>query len=719
MKQVFQYANTGELKVEDVPPPELRAGGVLVGARSSLVSTGTEKMVIDVARKSLVGKALERPDLVRQVLQKIKTEGLGATLQKVKSKLGAPIPLGYSCAGVALAVAEDVDEFAVGDRVACAGMGYASHAEVVFVPRNLCVRIPESVTFDEAAYVTLGAIAMQGVRVAAVTLGESVAVIGLGLLGQLAAQILKAAGCRVLGVDVDAGRAELALNLGADAVAVRGRDNVADIASSLTRGRGIDAAVITAATSSNDPVELAAEILRDKGRVSVVGAVKMDIPRKPFYEKELDLRLSRSYGPGRYDTAYEQKGIDYPIGYVRWTERRNMESFLDLVASGAVRTHELTTHTFDIADAASAYELISSKDGETFLGVVINYPAREEPPQTRIVLQPEPKRIASGKVGIGMIGAGNFGQGMILPKLAKIESAQLVAVAELDGIAAKRVGERFGATYATSSAEDIFRDDLVTAVIVATRHDAHVPLAVAALEAGKHVFVEKPLALDEDGLARIAEARERSGHEVVVDFNRRLAPLVLQLKEALASRTRPLVMVYRVNAGFIPRDSWVHDPQQGGGRIIGEVCHFVDLMRHICGSRPVSVHAAAASGTCEDRVNKDNVAATIAFSDGSVGTIAYCSDGDPRMPKERLEVFGQGCSFVIDDFKSAVFYRAGRTQKVSLKCQDKGHAAMLRAFVELAAGRGASPVGFEEAVSATRTTFAILQSLGLGTSVSV
>ncbi len=717
MKQVVQYVNTKELKVEDVPPPGLRSGGVLVANRFSLVSVGTEKMTIDMAKKSLVGKALERPDLVKQVLHRMKTEGFATTLEKVKTRLEAPIALGYSCAGTVVAVSEDVDDFQVGDRVACAGQGYASHADVVFVPRNLCVKVPDDVGLDEAAYVTLGAIAMQGVRVADVTLGENVLVIGLGLLGQLAVQILRSAGCRVLGVDIDPAKTELARKLGADAVAVRGRDSVTDIAASLSRGRGIDAAVITAATSSNDPIELAAEALREKGRVSVVGAVKMDIPRKPYYEKELDIRLSRSYGPGRYDPTYEERGVDYPLGYVRWTERRNMESFLDLVAAKRVDTRQLTTHTFDIADASRAYSMIEGKDAEPFLGVLLKYGEDEARLATSIpVRELEP---SNGKVTVGMIGAGSFGQAVLLPHLAKIENATLRAVATVDGLTAKRVAEKAGAAYATGTADDILTDRSIDAVIIATRHDQHAPMTVKALEEGKSVFVEKPLALNPEELEAVSAAHAKSGREVVVDFNRRLSPLTQTIKSALRSRTRPLTMCYRVNGGFVPKSSWVQDPVEGGGRILGEVCHFVDLLQYICGGAPTDVHAVVAFNDNEERVNKDNFIAMLSFSDGSVGSIAYVADGNPKMPKERIEIFGEGASFVIDDFKSATIYKGGKVETTALKSQDKGHGAMLRSFIDMAAGQAGSPVPFEEAVRATRATFAILESLGLGMSVKV
>ena len=716
MKQIVQYVNTGELKVDDVPIPALRSGGVLVECRYSLISSGTEKMTINVAKKSLVGKALERPDLVKQVLHKMKTDGIATTLQKVKTKLDAPIPLGYSCSGTVIAVAEEVGDFQVGDRVACAGMGYASHAEVVFVPRNLCIKMPDDLSFEEAAYVTLGSIAMQGIRVADVSLGENVMVIGLGLVGQIAVQILKSAGCRVLGVDVDPGKAALAAKLGADAVAARGRDDVKSIGDNFSRGRGMDAVVVTAATSSNDPVELAAEVLRDKGRVSIIGAVKMDIPRKPYYEKELDIRLSRSYGPGRYDTVYEEKGVDYPVGYVRWTERRNMENFLDLMSAGLVNTKDITTHTFDIADAISAYDLVEGKKSEPYLGILLKYPVNNAERSSSIVLK-ETTSCKSGKVRAAMIGAGNFGQGIILPNLAKNPNVELKAVATQNGINGKRAAERFGAAYATTNVDDLISDDSIDAVIIATRHDMHVPYAIKALNAGKHVFVEKPLALDSEQLDELVEAYNKSKCELVVDFNRRFSSLVIQLKERLASRKRPLLMSYRINAGFIPKESWIQDIKEGGGRIIGEGCHFIDLLQNICGAKPIDVYAAGSFCNNEQHMNKDNMIITIRFADGSVGNIIYASDGNSKLSKERLEIFGDGSSFVIDDFKSAVFMSNGKTENIKLKTQDKGHSAILSAFIGMAEGKGETPVPFDEAVSTTKATFAVLESLGLGTNI--
>ena len=718
MKQVIQYANGSELTVEEVPPPALRAGGVLVATRYSLVSTGTERTAIELAKKSLVGKALERPDLVKQVLRKVKTEGFSTTLQKVKGKLDAPIALGYSSAGTVIATAEDVDCFEVGDRVACAGAGYASHAEVVFVPKNLCVKIPDNVDFEQAAYVTVGAIAMHGVRVAEVTLGECVAVIGLGLLGQLTVQILKSAGCRALGVDIDPNKTATARDLGADAVAVRGTDDVPQIAADFSRGRGVDATIITAATGSNDPIELAAELTRDKGRVSVVGAVKMDVPRRPYYEKELDIRLSRSYGPGRYDPVYEEHGVDYPIGYVRWTERRNMEAFVDLLSAGKVRTRELATHTFQIDDARSAYEMIGAKNSEPILGILLTYPERPEKPSPTVVLK-KPTTRRTGKIGVGVIGTGNFSRAVLLPNLAKLDQVDLRAVSSVDGVEAKRAAERFGVQYATSSAEDLIGDESIDAVVIATMHDTHVDLASAALESGKHVFLEKPLAMNDDQLEQIIAARQSSQADLVVDFNRRLAPLTLRLKQMFRARACPLVMSYRVNAGFIPKDSWLQDPVEGGGRIIGEVCHFVDLMQYLCDAPPREVYAASAHAQNEQRTNADNTVVTLKFADGSVGTLAYTADGDPAMPKERLEVFADQSAFVIDDFRSAALYRGCKSERIKLHSQDKGHSAMLKAFVDFASGDCEPPVPFAEAVAATRATLAILESLGLGVGVEL
>jgi len=700
-----------------VPEPRAKAGGVVVRNVASLISGGTERMVIDFAGKSMIGKARERPDLVRQVLDKVKKDGIGPTVQTVLSRLGQPIPLGYSCAGVVEEVGRGAEEFRAGDRVACAGMGYASHAGTVFVPRNLAVQIPEGVTFEDAAYVTLGAIALQGVRIAEVRLGESVAVIGLGLLGQLTVQILKAAGCRVFGYDLDPTKVALAKELGADGAVVRS-DGAVDTAMEFTRGVGFDAVVVTAATDSNDPIELAGELCRDRGVVSMVGAVKMDVPRKVYYEKELQLRLSRSYGPGRYDPNYEEKGHDYPIGYVRWTERRNMEEFLRLVASGQVTPSHLTTHSFPIDHADRAYAIVTGEVREPYLGIVLEYPARVGGDATtrERTVELRPRAPKSGKVGIGFIGAGNFARAVLLPQFRKAADVELVAVATATGVNARTVAANFGFAYCTTDSAAVLADPSVDAVVIATRHASHARFAAEALRAGKAVFVEKPLAIDEEGLTHILGAWEETGGLLMVGFNRRFSPLVTELKRSLPAGT-PLAVTYRINAGAIPPDSWIHDPEDGGGRIIGEVCHFIDLIQYLTDDFPVEVFAHGIGGATSEL--HDTVSITVRYRGGSIASVSYFSTGDRSFPKERVEVFGGGVVGVIDDFRRLTVSRQGKRRQVKRLSQDKGFREEVSAFLRAVREGGAPPISPDALVSTTMTTFAIEESLRTGKPVAL
>jgi predicted dehydrogenase/threonine dehydrogenase-like Zn-dependent dehydrogenase len=707
VKQVLQYVRSGELDVVEVPEPVCKSGGVLVRNAASLISAGTEKTIVDFAGKSMIGKARERPDLVRQVIGKMKKEGLGPTIQAVTSRLDQPIPLGYSCAGTVQAVGRGAEEFAVGDRVACAGMGYASHADAVFVPRNLTVRIPEGVSFEDASYVTVGAIALHGIRIADVRLGENVAVIGLGLLGQLTVQMLKATGCRVIGIDLDASKVALARELGADA-AVKRTDDVAGAVASFTGGTGVDAVIVTAATSSNDPIELAGELCRDRGRVSMVGAVGMDMPRKVYYDKELDLRLSRSYGPGRYDPEYEEKGHDYPIGYVRWTERRNMQEFLRLVAEGKVTPARLTTHRFTIDDAERAYHVISGEAGEPFSGVLLSYPPRAAEAVRTIPLRPV--RAKGGAVGIGVIGAGSFARSVLLPRLARSSEVELVGVATATGMNARTTGDKFKFGYCTTDLRQLLDDDRVEAVVIATRHASHPRFVAEALRAGKAVFVEKPLALDEEGLQTVLEAQAETGGVVSVGFNRRFSPLSARLREAFTG-VGPLALTYRVNAGPIPREHWTQDPHEGGGRIIGEACHFVDLAQYLTGSLPVEVFAHALGGA--EGALHDTVAITLRFADGSVASVNYFATGDKAFPKERVEVFGGGGVGVLDDFREVAVSRDGRRTRTRKASQDKGYDEEIAAFLAAVRG-GAAPIPLESLVATTRATFAVEASLRSG-----
>ncbi|MSR65537.1 MAG: oxidoreductase [Verrucomicrobiae bacterium] len=716
MKQLIQDFKTGQLRVVDVPSPALQTGCVLVRNSFSLVSAGTERSTVTTAQKSLLGKARARPDLVRKVWDSVKREGFASAAKKVQSRLDTWKQLGYSSAGVVTEVGEGINDLKKDDRVACAGQDVASHAEIICVPRNLCVKIPDGVEFGQAAFTTLGAIAMQGVRQAKVELGETIAVIGLGLVGQLTVQILKAAGTRVLGIDVNPDATALAAQCGADAVATRGKDDPVSIAKALTNGHGVDAVLITASTSSNDPVELAAQLSRDRGRVIMVGVTGMNIPRAPYFEKELSFSLSRSYGPGRYDPDYEQKGIDYPFGYVRWTENRNMSAFLDLIAQKKINLLPLITHQFPIDRAVEAYDLITGKKPEKFLGVLIQY----ETGRTTEPVSHTPKHSAlstqHSALRLGVIGAGNYAQASLLPHLKKMKEVEFISVCTATGVSAQKTSEKFGFANATTNPRDVLDDKSINAVLIATRHNSHAQLAAAALQAGKHVFVEKPIALNEEQLKLVADAVKQHGEKLQVGFNRRFAPLT---HEALKNKGGgPWVIHYRVNAGPIPATSWIQDPKIGGGRILGEVCHFVDFFQAFVGAKPSRVFAECLASPSKDIIATDNVHVTIRYADGSVGLITYTSTGDPSFPKERCEIFGNGTVMVLDDFRSLTISKDGKTE-TKRGTQDKGQAGELSAFVKAASSGGKMPIPWLEMEDTTRVTFAILESLRTGSAIGV
>jgi polar amino acid transport system substrate-binding protein len=578
---------------------------------------------------------------------------------------------------------------------------------VLSVPKNLCVHLPENVSFESGAYGTLGAIALQGVRLAEPTLGESVVVIGLGLVGQLTVQLLKANGCRVFGLDLDQSRVSLALQMGADK-AVVSTDAAAKEIETWTRGHGADAVLITAATDSNAPVELAARVSRLKGRVIVVGMTGMDIPRQPFFSRELKLIISMSYGPGRYDPDYEERGHDYPLPYVRWTEKRNIESFLDLVADKRVNVERLTSHRFPIAEADRAYQLISGDVQEPYLGVVLNYDPEAE--VARKIALGASIRKAEKSIVLGVIGAGGYVPAMLLPHF-KTEGVDFRSITTASGISAHDVGKRFGFAYAVSSAEEVLDDADVNLVVVGTRHDLHAELARKALERDKHVFVEKPLALDDEELESVLEAAASSNGKLMVGFNRRFSPLAQRAKDFFAGRETPLSILYRVNAGRIPKEHWIQDAQEGGGRIVGEVCHFIDLMQFFTGSAPVFVFAESVSAKSSKIVDADSVFITVRFADGSNGSIAYLSEGDKGLAKERVEIFGVGRVFVLDDFRRATLYKDGRDEQVTLKAQDKGQQAQVRQVCVSVLEGGPAPIPIDELAATSRATFRVLDSL--------
>ena len=715
MRQLIQSYRSGEMELAEVPPPGARSGGVVVRTVRSLVSAGTEKMVVDLARKSLLGKARARPDLVRKVIDTARKQGVLNTLRKVQTKLDTPIPLGYSSAGIVVEVGERVPDHRVGDRVACGGAGYANHADYAYVPRNLLARIPEGVSMEDACFATVGAIALQGVRQAEPTLGERVAVLGLGLIGQLTVQLLRANGCRVLGFDPDPKRAALARELGAHEAVSEG---IVEAAERFSQGRNVDAVIVAASAPSAEPLAQAGEIVRMRGRVIVVGLVKMEIDRSLYYRKELELRMSMSYGPGRYDPDFEERGFDYPAAQVRWTEQRNLEAFLELVADGRLRLEPLVTHRFDIGDALDAYGLIAS-GREPYVGVVLSYGADDEAvvaPPERVALAVRPLR--GDRVRVGLVGAGSFGQSVLLPALKAVGGAEFSAIASAGGTTARRIGEQYGFRVATADVGEVIESPEVDAVFVLTRHDLHAGLVARALGAGKHVFSEKPLALTGEELDAVTKAREGAPGGVMVGFNRRFAPLVGKLADHFAGRSHPLVMHYRINAGFISADHWIHDPGEGGGRILGEGCHFIDLCQHLAGALPTRVFAECIAGDTRYR-GDDNVVITLRFGDGSVATVLYTAMGDARQGKESLEVFGEGRSAWLDDFRMLSLSSGGRTRKERSANQDKGFEEEMRRFLAAVKQGGEMPIPYEQLVATTRACLGAVESLRTGTAVDL
>jgi predicted dehydrogenase/threonine dehydrogenase-like Zn-dependent dehydrogenase len=733
VKQVLQYRRSGATRVVDVPAPLAPSAGVLVQNHFSLISPGTERMLVGASGANLLNTALHRKDLVKQVVDKATRDGIAATVEAVRSRLDTAIPLGYSCAGLVLDVGPAArDAFETGQRVACAGAGQANHAEIVAVPRNLAVRVPDGVSLEDAAFVTVGAVALQGVRVAEARLGEACVVIGLGLVGQLTVQLLKAAGCRVFGIDLSDDKVQFAMANGADDACLRSDPDLVERVRRFSLGRGADAILITAAASSNDPVQIAPSLARDRAVVVAVGMVGMDVPRNAYYEKELQLRLSRSYGPGRYDRSYEEDGVDYPVGYVRWTEQRNMEAFLDLVAAGRVRPSSLITHRIPIAEAERAYQIVTGEIAEPYLSIVLEYPRVAPAMQTRVDLTGSvgtPSRASAASttqfrsLRLGVIGAGSFARSVLLPALKKLDGVDLRGVATASSPSGHQTAGRFGFAYAATDWRNVVEDPELDAVLIATRHDLHASIAATALEAGKSVFMEKPMALTEIDLDDLLAAWRQSqshgnGQVLQVGFNRRFAPTYQRLKAVFASRRGPVVAAYRVNAGAVASTSWVVDPVEGGGRLIGEVCHMVDLLIDLVGADVSSVHAQPVGNTngLASRGNGDDVILTLRFADGSIGTIVYASGGDRSLPKEHLEVMGGGRAAILDDFLRVRVHASGGTTRFGGRFarQDKGHHAELAAFLNAVRRGSASPVDPEQSAHVTRVTFAAVESARTG-----
>jgi predicted dehydrogenase/threonine dehydrogenase-like Zn-dependent dehydrogenase len=710
---VAQRARDGRIVVVDVPVPAVRDGWVLVSNVCSVISSGTERSKVELGSMNIAQKARARPDLTKKVVERARREGLRSTMSAVRDRLDSLAPLGYSSAGVVREVGGGVEGLAPGDRVACAGGGWANHAEVISVPKNLVARIPPNVSFEDAAYATLGAIALHGVRQSGAVVGERVGVIGLGLVGQLAVRILLAAGCDAVGIDVDPAAVELARGSRANTFA-RDDPRLISAVLELTDNVGLDAVVICAAGRSSDPVQLASVLARDRGRLVVVGDVAISADRGLLYEKELELRLSRSYGAGRYDRDYEEGGRDLPPGYVRWTEQRNLGAFLQLVAGGQVEPSALTTHRFPIASAADAYSALTTSSPTTrAFGVVLEYAATPEAVQPRYPGSGSATRRPAVGARIGVIGAGSFARRVLLPALQG-GGAQLVAVATEHGLSAADVASRFGFER-TSPPDEILEAEDVDAVVIATRHSSHADLTVRALHAGKAVFVEKPLALTWEQLHEV-ESALRSSTSLFVGFNRRFAPMIVQLRGVLSATNANLVLA-RVNAGPLPRDHWLNDPQEGGGRLIGEGCHFVDLVTFLAGAPASMVHASSVADPDLAPELGQSFTATLHCSNGALATIVYAGNGDPGLPKERIEAYAAGVTAVIDDFRRLDVYEGGK-HKTTKGRGDKGHTGEIDYFLKALQGlEGPPPI--ESFLASTRATLALADSLRTGQTIDI
>lgn len=707
MQQLLQNINKGQLTVTEVPAPVARRGEVLIANACSLVSAGTERAAIGLAKKSLLGKARARPDHVRRVLEKVRNEGLSSTVRQVRAKLDEPMSMGYSSAGVVIACGEGVQAFRPGDRVASNG----SHAEIVSVPEHLCARIVGETGFDHAAFAVLGAIALQGVRLSRLVLGETAFVVGLGLVGQLTVALLRAAGCRVIGTDPDASKCELAKQMGCEIALpnVSGEDVEA-----ATGGLGADAVLITASTASNGPVNLAAAAVRQKGRVVAVGAVGLELDRRPFYFKEAEFVVSCSYGPGRYDPDYEDRNRDYPAAYVRWTEQRNMQAVLDLMGNGRLDVSPLISHRFPIERAGDAYDLIES-GAEPYVGILLEYPQHENnDPRRRVELR-SPSR--NGKLPIGVLGAGNFARTVLLPALQKCKQLEPAVICSAGGVSAQSAGKRFGFATATTDAEAVFDDERLKAVLCITPHDQHAEQVIRAIRSNKHVFVEKPLCLTEQDLFDIEETLADAVDAppiVAVGFNRRFAPAVIQMKEFFTRVDAPLTVSVRFNAGPLPADHWSQDEETAGGRIIGEACHAIDLATFLTGSPPVRVFAEAIGGPTAPQVRDDQCFITLRHANGSISNVAYLSGGDRSFPKERVEVFGGGQIAVLDDFRSVTTCVGGRSRRHKFGGQDKGHVAQIQTFAAAISGTATPPISWEDIRAVSLASILAVRSLREG-----
>ena len=701
MKQILQSLRTGVTEVAEVPKPAVSRGSLLIRTSRTLISAGTERMLVEFGKANLLGKARQQPDKVRMVLDKVRTDGFASTLEAMHNKLDQPLPLGYCNVGVVTEIGAGVSGFSIGDRVVSNG----KHAELVSVPVNLCARVPDGISDDAAVFTVLGAIALQGIRLARPTVGEAVVVTGLGLVGLLTVQLLRAQGCRVLGIDFDLAKLELAKKFGAETVNLSAGQDPIVVARDFSRGRGVDAVLVTAATQSNEPMHQAALMSRQRGRVILVGVVGLQLRREDFFRKELTFQVSCSYGPGRYDPDYEEKGQDYPVGFVRWTEQRNFEAVLDMMADGRLNLAPLISHRFAIDDAAKAYHLVTGS--QSSLGIVLEYPVRGDEESTQTIrLVAADVAVSPTAPVVSFIGSGNFATAVLIPAF-KSAGATLRTVASSAGVSGFHAGRKFGFVQTTTDTSSVFADPMTTAVVITTRHDTHARFVLQALEAGKNVFVEKPLCLTLGELVEIEATYQRlaaSGKapRLMVGFNRRFAPQTQKIKSLLAGTTGPKAYVMTVNAGEIPADHWTQDREIGGGRIVGEACHFIDLLRYLAGTEIRRSDITLMAGS-----KADTATIQLTFADGSIGTVHYFANGNKRFPKERLEVFAGGRILQLDNFRRLRGFGWTGFTSMNLWRQDKGHAAEAAAFVAAIRDGGVAPIPFTEIAEVHRALFAV------------
>jgi len=709
MRQLTQNLKTGKMEIKEVPFPLINKGQVLIRNHFSLISAGTEGSKVLTARKNYLSKAKEKPEQINQVFDTFKKEGIISTYKKVMNRLDSLSPLGYSTAGTVIDVGGKTTIFKIGDRVACGGDRLANHAEVVSVPGNLIVKIPNQVKFKEATFTTVGAIAMQGVRQADLHLGESCVVIGLGLLGQLTVQMLKASGIKVAGIDINPKMTELAYKSGADIAFESGSDELKQAVLNMTGRYGVDSVIITAATQSIEPVELAGSLCRQKGKVVIVGAVPTGFTRENYYKKELELRMATSYGPGRYNANYEEKGLDYPIGYVRWTENRNMQAFLELVKEKKLNLGLLTTHIFPFVNAPKAYQMILNKE-KYFVGILLEYDVEKELLK-EVLTDENNKEFDKHSVNIGFIGAGTFAQNSLLPY---IRNANLIAVSNHQGHSTRNVADKFGFKIATGNSNAIIENKDINTIFISTRHNLHAEYVKKGIKAGKNIFVEKPLCIIESELTEITkEYKKQQNVRVMVGFNRRFAPHIQKIKKIFQT-SYPKAINYRINAGVIPAENWIQNKDIGGGRIIGEVCHFVDLAMYLAGAYPASL---SANSIMDAQGLLDTLTINLSFDNSSIANVSYFSNGSKALEKERLEVFSNGVTAIINDFKKLDIY-GSKHKKYKLAHQNKGHFEEIRQFIGSIREGAPTPISFKDVYWSTKMSFDIIKSIREGVSIS-